>query len=153
MEKESVIDILLVDDDPDDTELTTHALLEGNKSIHLKHLSNGIEALEFIFGEKDQLEQTHHENLKLILMDLKLPKMDGLEVLKKIRENRDTCHLPVVILTSSRERKDIIRAYKMGANSFVVKPVGFDSYVKVVSALSYYWNEINVPPVPWEPEA
>ncbi len=136
MEKDDLIDVLLVEDNPDDTELTTHALTEGNKALHLLHLKDGVEALNFIFNKKSE------ENRKL-----KLPRLDGLEVLRKIREDERTRTLPVVILTSSREKRDIAEAYKLGVNSYVVKPVGFDSYVKTISALAVYWSLLNEKPI------
>jgi len=102
-EKSDLIDVLLVEDNPDDTELTIHALTEGNKSLHLLHLKDGVEALDFIFAKRTFDKQKIQNELKLVLLDLKLPKLDGLEVLRKIRENERTRTLPVVILTSSRE--------------------------------------------------
>jgi CheY-like chemotaxis protein len=89
----------------------------------------------------------NHNELKLVLLDLKLPKLDGLEVLRKIREDERTRTLPVVILTSSREKRDIAEAYKLGVNSYVVKPVGFDNYVKTISSLAFYWSLVNEKPV------
>src|SRR5690349_8278292 len=104
MEKdELLIDVLLVEDNPDDSELTIHALKEGNKGMHLLHLKDGVEALNFIFAKKAYEHQKVQNELKLVLLDLKLPRLDGLEVLRKIREDERTQTLPVVILTSSRE--------------------------------------------------
>ena len=143
MEKEKSIDILLVEDNPDDTELTTHALAKASESIHLLHLKDGVEALNYIFSKTACNEQHVPDELKLVLLDLKLPKLDGLEVLRKIRENEMTKALPVVILTSSRERRDIKEAYKLGVNSYVVKPVTFDRYVKIIGALAFYWRTVN----------
>jgi|SRR6478609_2764695 len=140
-------DVLLVEDNPDDTELTTHALIEGNKSLHLLHLKDGVEALNFIFSKKSYENHKVQNELKLVLLDLKLPKLDGLEVLRKIREDERTRTLPVVILTSSREKRDITEAYKLGVNSYVVKPVGFDNYVKTISSLAFYWSVVNEKPV------
>lgn len=147
MEKDELIDVLLVEDNPDDTELTTHALTEGNKSLHLLHLKDGVEALNFIFAKKSYDKQKVQNDLKLVLLDLKLPRLDGLEVLRKIREDDRTRSLPVVILTSSREKRDISEAYKLGVNSYVVKPVGFDNYVKTISSLAFYWSLVNEKPV------
>jgi two-component system response regulator len=146
MEK-GLTDVLLVEDNPDDTELTTHALVEGNKAIHLLHLKDGVEALNFIFSKKSYINQKIQNELKLVLLDLKLPKLDGLEVLRKIREDERTRTLPVVILTSSREKRDITEAYKLGVNSYVVKPVGFDNYVKTISSLAFYWSVVNEKPI------
>lgn len=148
MDKEELlIDVLLVEDNPDDSELTIHALNEGNKNIHLRHLKDGVEALDFIFAKKIFAGQKVQNDLKLVLLDLKLPRMDGLEVLRKIREDERTKTLPVVILTSSREKRDLIEAYSLGVNSYVVKPVGFDNYVKTISALAYYWSMVNEKPI------
>ena len=147
MEKDDLIDVLLVEDNPDDTELTTHALTEGNKALHLLHLKDGVEALNFIFNKKSDENRKIQNTLRLVLLDLKLPRLDGLEVLRKIREDERTRTLPVVILTSSREKRDITEAYKLGVNSYVVKPVGFDSYVKTISALAVYWSLLNEKPI------
>src|SRR5687767_2132027 len=146
MKNDDLIDILLVEDNPDDTELTTHALSEGNNGLNLHHLKDGVEALNFIFDKRNH-EEKSLSNIKLILLDLKLPKMDGLEVLRKIREDERTRALPVVILTSSREKRDITEAYKLGVNSYVVKPVGFDNYKKTLSTLAFYWGVVNEKPV------
>jgi two-component system, response regulator len=147
MENDDLIDVLLVEDNPDDTELTIHALAEGNKALHLLHLKDGVEALNFIFARKPYENQKIQNDLKLVLLDLKLPKLDGLEVLRKIREDERTRKLPVVILTSSREKRDIAEAYKLSVNSYVVKPVGFDNYVKTLSSLAFYWSLVNEKPV------
>ena len=143
----SMIDVLLVEDNPDDTELTQHAISEGNNGLHLLHLKDGVEALNFIFAKRSYENQKIQNELKLVLLDLKLPRLDGLEVLRKIREDERTKTLPVVILTSSREKRDIAEAYKLGVNSYVVKPVTFDSYVKTISSISHYWSLINEKPV------
>ena len=145
-EKEDVVDVLLVEDNPDDTELTIHALAEGNRNIHLLHLKDGVEALNFIFARKAYQNKKIQNDLKLVLLDLKLPRLDGLDVLRKIREDDRTKTLPVVILTSSREKRDIAEAYRLGVNSYVVKPVGFDSFMKTVSTLANYWGVINEKP-------
>jgi two-component system, response regulator len=146
LEKEDLVDVLLVEDNPDDTELTIHALAEGNKTIHLLHLKDGVEALNFIFARKSYTNRKIQNDLKLVLLDLKLPRLDGLDVLRKIREDERTKALPVVILTSSREKRDIAEAYRLGVNSYVVKPVGFDSFMKTVSTLAHYWGVINEKP-------
>jgi len=144
---ELVIDVLLVEDNPDDAELTIHALNEGNNSIRLCHLKDGVEALNFIFAKKSHEGRKVQNNLRLVLLDLKLPRLDGLEVLRKIREDERTKMLPVVILTSSREKRDIAEAYNLGVNSYVVKPVGFDNYVKTISTLAFYWSFVNEKPL------
>ena len=103
--------------------------------------------MNFIFTRKSQDKTETQNELKLVLLDLKLPRLDGLEVLRKIREDENTRTLPVVILTSSREKRDIAEAYKLGVNSYVVKPVGFDNYVKTISSLAFYWSVVNEKPV------
>lgn len=143
--KEDQIDVLLVEDNPDDTELTQHAIAEGNNMLRLLHLKDGVEALNYIITGNGNLK--HQKNLRVVLLDLKLPKLDGLEVLRKIRENESTKTMPVVILTSSKERRDISEAYKLGVNSYVVKPVSFDSYVKIISSLAFYWSVVNEKPI------
>lgn len=148
MEKEELlVDVLLVEDNPDDSELTIHALMEGEKNIHLLHLKDGVEALNFIFAKRTYENQKVQNDLKLVLLDLKLHRMDGLELLRKIREDERTKTLPVVILTSSREKRDITEAYNLAVNSYVVKPVGFDNYVKTISSLAYYWTSVNEKPI------
>jgi len=146
-----IVDILFVDDDADDAELITHALKAGNEFVRLLHLKNGLEAIEFIFGNSNSPEALIRPDLKLVILDLKLTMIDGLEVLKKIRADPRTKSLPVIILSSSREKRDIVRAYDLGANSYVVKPIGFEKFVKAIGTLSTYWNEVNVrPPVDFE---
>lgn len=138
-------DIIVVDNDPDDAELTTYALKESNKTLRMMYFKTGQDVLNYLFQESGQ-HQNALIDLKLILLDLKIPKIDGLEILKRIREREQTRNLPVVILTSSRERKDVLKAYALGANSYVIKPVGFELFVKTVSALAHYWTELNVSP-------
>ncbi|SKC54745.1 response regulator [Ohtaekwangia koreensis] len=147
MEQADRVEILLVEDNPDDAELTIHALKQGNSNVNFLHINDGVEALNFVFEKKSYENKRIQKDLRLVLLDLKLPKIDGLEILKKIRENDSTKSLPVVILTSSREKKDIITAYGLGVNSYVVKPVEFEFYVHVVKTITLYWNTINEKPV------
>jgi CheY-like chemotaxis protein len=147
MEQADRVEVLLVEDNPDDAELTMHALRLGDSKINLLHLNDGAEALNFVFAKKSFENKRIQNDLKLVLLDLKLPKIDGLEILKRIREDERTRTLPVVILTSSREKKDIATAYSLGVNSYVVKPVEFEFYVHVVKTLTLYWNTINEKPI------
>ncbi|MFD0998611.1 response regulator [Ohtaekwangia kribbensis] len=147
MEQADRVEVLLVEDNPDDAELTMHALRLGDNKINLLHLNDGAEALNFVFAKKSFENKRIQNDLKLVLLDLKLPKIDGLEILKRIREDERTRTLPVVILTSSREKKDIATAYNLGVNSYVVKPVEFEFYVHVVKTLTLYWNTINEKPI------
>ena len=144
--KTNSIDILLVEDNMDDAELTIMELSKHNMANNLFHVIDGEQALEFIFGElvgKKDILQT----LKLILLDIKMPKLDGIEVLKKIRENERTKLIPIVILTSSREDPDIQRCYALGANSYIVKPVNFERFAEAIRGLGFYWLLLNQPPV------
>ena len=144
---ELLVDILLVEDNADDSELTLHALNEGKRGMKILHLKDGVEALNFIFGKNSYESNQVQNKLRLILLDLKLPRLDGFGVLHKIREDERTKLLPVVILTSSSQKSDIAEAYKLGVNSYVVKPVGFDNYVKTISSLAYYWSCVNEKPI------
>ena len=147
MDDLDLVEILIVEDNPDDAELTLHALSQDEIKGKALHLRNGVEALNFIFAKKEFLDRKIQKDLKLVLLDLKLPKLDGLEVLRKIREDERTKTLPVVIFTSSREKRDIIEAYSLSVNSYVVKPVEFEQYIKVVKAVGTYWESINEKPI------
>lgn len=137
------IDILLVEDNPADVELTLHGFKVQNINEKIYVANDGAEALEVVFGK----EINDSENIKitprLILLDLKLPKVDGLEVLKKLKDNPATRSIPVVILTSSREVSDMTRSYQLGANSYICKPVDFQEFKKVVNKLYLYWLLTN----------
>jgi two-component system response regulator len=137
---EDAVDILLVEDNPDDAGLTIRALKKHNLANNLVHLTDGEEALNFLFGEgKNNMP-------RLILLDLKMPKVDGIEVLKRIKSNEEKRIIPVVILTSSKEERDIVESYKLGVNAYIVKPVDFDKFVKAVSDLGLFWLVLNQPP-------
>ena len=132
-------DILLVEDNPNDAELTLRALkskLVGNKIAHAK---DGAVALEMIFGTNDHDGPIAGSSIKVILLDLKLPKVSGLEVLEQIKSDVRTKSIPVVVLTSSREDSDLKKSYELGANSYIVKPVDFESFVSAVVELGLYW--------------
>ncbi|MEW5789166.1 MAG: response regulator [Pseudomonadota bacterium] len=133
--------ILLVEDNPDDEALTLHAL-ESNKIGNAVHVArNGVEALDYLFGPAAPAELP-----TVVLLDIKLPKIDGLEVLRRIRAEERTRLLPVVLLTSSDEEEDRLRGYALGANSYVRKPVDFDAFVQAAGQLGLYWLLLNQPP-------
>ncbi|OQP60091.1 two-component system response regulator [Niastella vici] len=140
------VDIILVEDNPDDAELALHALKKNRIANSLIHLKDGEEALDYIFC-RGQYEKRNISDLpKVILLDIKMPKVDGLEVLKRIKADPGIRTIPVVLLTSSKEEKDIVESYQLGANSYIVKPVNFDSFVKAVSDLGLYWMLLNHTP-------
>ena len=123
-----------------DAELTIRALKKFNLANHLVHLQDGEEALDFLFS-------THVGTLpKIILLDIKMPKVDGIEVLRKIKSDPQRKIIPVVVLTSSREERDIVESYKLGVNAYIVKPVEFDKFVKAVSEIGFFWLVLNQPP-------
>lgn len=140
------IEILLVEDNQDDAVLTIIALKKKNLGNKLIHLKDGVEALDFIYGTGAYERQRTNFNPKVILLDLKMPRMNGLEVLQKLKSDPQTAAIPVVILTSSAEDPDIKTAYKLGANSYIVKPVEFDNFSQMVSELGMYWVILNKPP-------
>ncbi len=139
-------EILLVEDNDNDILLTKRALNKANIMNEITVAQDGEEALEYLLGRQDKPSQKGNACPVLILLDLKLPKIDGLEVLKRIRSNERTCMCPVVILTSSREETDIIAGYKLGANSYIQKPVDFNQFVQAVTQLGLYWLVLNEPP-------
>ncbi len=140
----SEVDILLVEDNPQDVELTLRALNKHHLANKVHVAQDGAEALDYIFEDGPQAGQ-ERKNLKVILLDLKLPKVSGLEVLQRLKADNRTRHIPVVVLTSSHEDKDIKECYKLGVNSYVVKPVEFDSFAKTVADLGLYWLLVNKP--------
>ena len=137
------IEILLVEDNPNDIELTVHALKENHLANRLKIARDGAEALDLLFHPQDECRCTP----KVVLLDLKLPKVDGIEVLQRIKSDPRTKYLPVVVLTSSRQERDIVEAYHLGVNSYIVKPVDFERFVSAVRDLGFYWLLLNEPPV------
>lgn len=137
------VEILLVEDNMTDAELVIRALGKINLANHLVHVKDGAEALEFIFGTGVFAEREIKETLKVILLDIKMPKVDGIEVLRQVRANPETKYIPVVIMTSSKEEQDIVKSYELGANSYVVKPVNFNDFAKAISELGLYWTITN----------
>lgn len=136
------INILLVEDNPDDVELTLHALEKNNIANPIKVIRDGQEALDYLFY-KGKYQKSEHELPNLILLDLKLPKVDGIDVLKAVKGDRKTKLIPVVVLTSSKEESDIVRSYDLGVNSYIRKPVDFDQFVETVKQIGFYWLLIN----------
>lgn len=140
------IEILLVEDNPADVELTLRALRKNNIANRVAVAGDGEQALDFIFA-RGKYKGRNMENFpKMILLDLKLPKLGGLEVLREIKTNAVTRVIPVVVLTSSKEERDIIESYSLGVNSYIVKPVDFDKFVTSVRDLGIYWLLVNQPP-------
>jgi two-component system, response regulator len=141
------IEILLVEDNQDDVELTLHALRKENLANNIHVARDGEEALEFLFCNGNHSERSFERPPKLILLDLKLPKVDGMEVLRRLKADPRTKAIPVVILTSSKEERDLIMGYGLGANSYIQKPVDFDQFRTTVKNIGLYWLVINQPPV------
>lgn len=137
------VEVLLVEDNMSDAELTIRALKKKNLANNLIHLKNGAEALDFIFATGAFAGRDPHKIPRVILLDLKMPKVGGIEVLAKIRADERTKRIPVVVLTSSNEDPDIAMCYDLGVNSYIVKPVEFDNFFKAVSELGFYWLLLN----------
>ena len=140
------VEILLVEDNPNDVELTLRALKKHNITNKVHVVKDGAEALEFLFATGAYAGRDINYHPKVILLDLKLPKVDGLEVLRKIKSDERTKVIPVVVLTSSKEERDLVESYRLGANSYITKPVDFESFVKAVSEMGLYWLLLNQPP-------
>ncbi len=140
------VEILLVEDNPGDAELTIRALKKKNLVNKLVHVVNGADALDYIFAEGNYSHRSMTDLPKLILLDLNLPKVHGKDVLKKLKEDERTRKIPVVILTSSKEDPDVEICYSLGANSYVVKPVEFDSFSRAVADVGFYWVMLNEAP-------
>jgi CheY-like chemotaxis protein len=137
------VEILLVEDDPDDLDLTLRALRKSCMANRIHVARDGVEALEFIFCEGPHAHRSIDQVPKVVLLDLKLPRLDGLEVLRRLKSDPRTRSIPVVVLTSSREQSDVVASYDLGVNSYIVKPVNFDSFVRSVSDLGMYWLLLN----------
>jgi CheY-like chemotaxis protein len=140
------VELLLVEDNPQDLELALLALGEANFANHIHVARDGAEALEFIFCEGPYAMRRITDTPSVILLDLKLPKIDGLEVLKRIKSDPRTKRIPVVVLTSSKEQSDVIESYELGVSSYIVKPVNFEQFVAAVRELGLYWLLLNQPP-------
>ena len=140
------VEILLVEDNPQHVELTLRALKGRRLANHVRVAKDGVEALEFIFATGAYAGRRIENSPKVILLDLKLPRVDGLEVLRRIKSDERTKNIPVVVVTTSEQEQDVVESYKLGANSYIVKPVNFDKFVEAVSELGFYWMLLNKPP-------
>jgi CheY-like chemotaxis protein len=140
------VEILVVEDNPYDLEMTLRGLNTARLANHVHVARDGEEALEFIFCEGRYAERRIEMAPKVVLLDLKLPKIDGLEVLARMKGDPRTQSIPVVMLTSSQEQVDLVRSYALGVNSYIVKPVNFEGFVKAVEELGFYWLLLNQPP-------
>jgi two-component system response regulator len=141
----NAIEILIVEDDPRDAELTLRALKKNNLANSVCIAEDGEEALDFFFCRGKFESRSFNNPPKVVLLDLKLPKVSGLEVLKTVKSDKRTTHIPIVVVTSSREEPDMKEAYELGVNSYVVKPVDFDKFVNAMSSLGLYWLLVNQP--------
>jgi hypothetical protein len=140
-------EILIVEDNPNDAQLTMRSLKKNNLANHIMHVSDGQAAVDYLFGEGEYQGRNVLDQPKVVLLDLKLPKLNGLQVLARIRGDARTKMLPVVILTSSQQESDLIESYKLGANSYIVKPVEFENFAKSVQEVGLYWLLLNKPPI------
>jgi len=137
------VEILLVEDNSDEAELAIRELTKHKLANDLLHVHDGQEALEFIFGTGRYEGRSIDDPPKVILLDLKMPKIDGIEVLKRVRADERTCTIPVVVLTSSNQEKDITESYRLGVNSYIVKPISFDNFSNSIKEIGYYWLVLN----------
>lgn len=145
---DQVIDILLVEDNQDDEEMTLLVLRENWFANRIDVVRDGEEALEYLFCAGRYAHRRLHQPPRLILLDIKLPRLDGLQVLERIKADPRTCAIPVVILTSSREEVDVVRGYELGVNSYIVKPVDFEQFAESIRHIGYYWMLLNETPEP-----
>ena len=143
---EQHVDILLVEDNPDDAELAIRSMRKSGHAPRLVHVDDGVRALDFLFGTGEFAGRDSKIQPRVVLLDLKLPRLDGLEVLKRLRGDERTRTVPVVILSSSKEERDVAECYRHAANSYVVKPVNFDAYSATVVEVCRYWMGINLSP-------
>jgi two-component system, response regulator len=147
--RDEMAEILLVEDDPNDVELTLHAFQRHNLANSVHVVRDGQEALDFLFAQGEHAHRAGMPPPRVVLLDLKLPKLDGLEVLREIRSHAELELVPVVVMTSSREDSDLVESYELGANSYIVKPIEFPKFVETASTLGLYWLLLNIaPPAP-----
>jgi CheY-like chemotaxis protein len=147
MDNLNEVEILIVEDNPNDAEMALRALKKNNLTNNVLVVEDGEEAIDFIFCRGKYSKRIKEAVPRVILLDLKLPKVNGLEVLKEIKSNPETKVIPVIVLTSSKEESDIVESYKLGVNSYIVKPVDFDKFVDAVRDLGLYWLLLNEPPI------
>ena len=146
MNEPRAVELLLVEDNPQDLELALRALQKANLANRIQVARDGAEALDFLFGEGAHTGREVAVAPKVILLDLKLPKIDGLEVLRRLKEDARTRSIPVVVLTSSNEQSDVVESYRLGVNSYIVKPVNFEGFARAVRELGFYWLLLNRAP-------
>jgi CheY-like chemotaxis protein len=141
------IEILLVEDNPNDLELTLHALAKYNLANQIHIVRDGEEAMDFLFCRGKFADRSFNHAPKMVLLDLKLPKVDGLEILRAVKSDPRTKAIPVVVMTSSKQQRDLVESYQLGANSYIQKPINFGEFQEVIRQLGYYWLAINqLPP-------
>ncbi len=148
MNENSQVEILLIEDNYNDAELAVRSLKKHNLTAKLKHIDDGAEALDFIFSKGSYSGRDQLSGIKLIILDLKLPKVNGLEILTQLKTNEQKKMIPVVIFTSSSHEKDVIESYRLGVNSYIVKPVNFQSFNTAIAELGMYWLLLNHSPGP-----
>ncbi len=141
------VEILLIEDNPDDVKLAMKAFEKSQLSNSIHIVNDGEEALDFIYSKGRYEKHEKLPDLKLILLDLKLPKIDGLEVLKILKTDQQKKTIPIVVLTSSKEEKDIVESYKLGANSYILKSIDFDQFIKSIAEIGIYWLKLNELPI------
>jgi len=142
----NAIEILLIEDNPNDAELTIRALRKNNLANRIYHIPDGAEALEYFFATGKYEGRDINLTPKVVILDLKLPKVSGLQILEKVKADERTKRIPIVVLTSSKEESDIVDSYKYGVNSYIVKPVDFNKFYEAISNLGLYWLLLNEPP-------
>ena len=148
MEELNEFEILLVEDDPSDAELTLRALRQNNLANKVRWLKDGEEALDYVFRRGAHAGRHAAPLPKLIMLDIKMPKVDGIEVLRRLKERPETRTIPVVVMTSSNEEQDVLETYRLGVNSYIVKPVGFEAFLETVAKIGLYWVLTNRAPGP-----
>jgi CheY-like chemotaxis protein len=137
------VEILLAEDNPEDAEMTMRALRRNNLANQLRWVKDGAEALDYLFGTGEYAGRDASRPPKLVLLDIKMPKVDGIEVLRRLKENPATRAIPVVVMTSSNEERDVVESYRLGVNSYIVKPVQFDAFFETVAKIGLYWMVTN----------